>query len=77
MNDLLFLSCLGFILANFLGWGFKHLPAERWQMLAVVPLKKGNENHWHGSNLTYYGFFVATSQLISLTLLLILLGAFL
>ena len=33
------------------------------------------ENNWQGSNLTYYGFFIATSQLISLTLLLILLGA--
>jgi prolipoprotein diacylglyceryltransferase len=75
MNDLLFLSGLGFILAHFLGWGFKHLPGERWQMLAVVPLRKGVDNHWQGSNLTYYGFFVATSQLISLTLLLILLGA--
>ncbi len=75
MNDLLFLSGLGFILAHFLGWGFKHLPGERWQMLAVVPLRKGGENHWQGSNLTYYGFFIATSQLISLTLLLILLGA--
>jgi hypothetical protein len=75
MNDLLFLSGLGFILAHFLGWGFKHLPSERWQMLAVVPIRKGGEKHWQGSNLTYYGFFIATSQLISLTLLLILLGA--
>lgn len=75
MNDLLFLFVLGFILAHFLGWGFKHLPAERWQMLAVVPFKKGGDDNWQGSNLTYYGFFIATSQLLSLTLLLILLGA--
>jgi prolipoprotein diacylglyceryltransferase len=75
MNDLLFLSGFGFVLAHFLGWGFKHLPGERWQMLAVVPVRKGGKNHWQGSNLTYYGFFIATSQLISLTLLLILLGA--
>ena len=34
MNDLFFLVGLGFILAHFLGWGFTHLPAERWQMLA-------------------------------------------
>jgi hypothetical protein len=75
MNDLLFLAGLGFVLAHFLGWGFKHLPGERWQMLAVVPMRKGGDTHWQGSNLTYYGFFIATSQLISLTLLLILLGA--
>lgn len=75
MNDLLFLSGLGFILAHLLGWGFKHLPGERWQMLAVVPTQKGGDDHWLGSNLTYYGFFVATSQLLAMTLLLILLGA--
>ena len=70
MDDLLFLSGLGFILAHLLGWGFKHLPGERWQMLAVVPVKKGGDDHWQGSNLTYYGFFIATSQLLALTLLL-------
>jgi len=75
MNDLFFLSGLGFILAHLLGWGFRHLPGERWQMLAVVPLRKGGDNHWQGSNLTYYGFFIATSQLIALILLLVLLGA--
>ena len=75
MNDLLFLSGLGFILLHLLGWGFKNLPGERWQMLAVVPLKKEGDDSWQGSNLTYYGFFIATSQLIALTLLLILLGA--
>jgi len=75
MNDLAFLFGFGFILAHLLGWGFKHLPAERWQMLAVLPRKKGLENLWQGTNLTYYGFFIATSQLISLTLLIILLGA--
>ncbi|MGB3212044.1 MAG: hypothetical protein WBB19_15175 [Desulforhopalus sp.] len=30
MTDLLFLFGLGFVLARLLGWGFKHLPAERW-----------------------------------------------
>ncbi len=38
-------------------------------------LKKTGDDSWQGSNLTYYGFFIATSQLIALTLLLILLGA--
>ena len=74
MNDLLFLSGLGFILVHLLGWGFKHLPGERWQTLVVGTIKDGDD-HWLGSNLTYYGFFIATSQLIALTLLLILLGA--
>ena len=74
MNDLLFLSGFGFVLAHLFGWGFKHLPGERWQMLAVVPTRKAGDDHWHGSNLTYYGFFIASSQLLAMTLLLILLG---
>ena len=75
MNELLFLSGFGFLLAHLLGWGFKHLPGERWQMLAVVPTRKEDDDHWHGSNLTYYGFFIASSQLLAMTLLLILLRA--
>ena len=75
MNDIIFITGLGLLLVCFLGWGFKHLPGERWQMLAVVPLKKDNDNCWLGANLTYYGFFVATSQLVSLIVLFILLKA--
>jgi hypothetical protein len=75
MTDLLFLIGTGVILAALLLWGFTHLPGERWQMLAIVPHKKSGSNHWQGTNLTYYGFFIATSQLLSLTLLLVLLGA--
>lgn len=75
MHDLLFLFGLGFVLAHLLGWGFKHLPGERWQMLATVPIRKAKDECWQGSNLTYYGFFIATSQLLALILLLILLQA--
>lgn len=74
MNTI-FLVTLGAVLVALLGWGFKHLPGERWQMLAVVPLKKAGDNSWHGANLTYYGFFVATSQLIAIGVLLVLLGS--
>lgn len=75
MENTIFLVVFGVILINFLGWGFKYLPGERWQMLAVVPVRKTEELGWLGANLTYYGFFIATSQLISLLLLLVLLGA--
>ncbi len=75
MDEIFFLSGLAVLLIVLLGWGFKHLPKERWQMLAVVPLKKHNSNSWLGANLTYYGFFIATSQLIALMLLFILLHA--
>lgn len=75
MNNILFLTFSGLILMNLLAWGFKYLPGERWQMLAVVPIKKREGNNWQGTNLTYYGFFIATSQLLSISLLFILLGA--
>lgn len=75
MTDLLFLIATGLILASLLLWGFKYLPGERWQVLAVVLGKKNDSSCWQGTNLTYYGFFIATSQLLSLTLLLVLLGA--
>lgn len=75
MNDLFFLLGLGLVLGRLLVWGFRHLPGERWQMLAVVPTQKGSESQWTGTNLTYYGFFIASSQLIAVALLLVLLGA--
>jgi prolipoprotein diacylglyceryltransferase len=75
MTDLLFLIATGVMLTCLLLWGFKHLPGERWQVLAIVPGKKKDSSDWQGTNLTYYGFFIATSQLLSLTLLLVLLGA--
>lgn len=75
MNNVLFLSALGLGLGLFLAWGFKHLPGERWQMLAVVPTSKHSDNSWFGLNFTYYGFFIATSQMIALALLIVLLGA--
>ncbi|MFN2353095.1 MAG: prolipoprotein diacylglyceryl transferase family protein [Desulfopila sp.] len=75
MHDIFFLTGFGLLLMALLAWAFKHLPGERWQMLAVVPLRKNEANVWHGTNLTYYGFFIATSQLLSFALLLILLQA--
>lgn len=75
MTELIFFTTAGLLLMALLFWGFTHLPGERWQMLAIIPKKKQDAQHWQGTNLTYYGFFIATSQLLSLTLLLILLGA--
>ena len=75
MADLLFLSIFSILLALLLVWGFVHLPRERWQMLAVIPLKKYGNGQWQGANLTYYGFFIATGQLFAVSLLLVLVGA--
>jgi prolipoprotein diacylglyceryltransferase len=75
MADVLFLGITAALLYTLMFWGFRHLPDERWQMLAVLPSRKKDEHFWHGINLTYYGFFLATSQLLSLMLLLVLIGA--
>lgn len=75
MNDLIFLAALTGLLALLLTWGFTHLPGERWQMLASIPRRKQDDGQWQGTNLTYYGFFIATSQLLAICLLLILLAS--
>lgn len=75
MEIILFLSLISAQLVLLLGWGFKYLPGESWQIMAVVPFAKRGENGWRGANLTYYGFFVATSQLMAIGLLLVLLGS--
>ncbi len=75
MNDLIFLTGMIILLGILLAWGCIHLPGERWQMLAAIPLQKREDGLWRGVNLTFYGFFIATSQFLALCLLLILLGA--
>ncbi|HSO09403.1 MAG TPA: prolipoprotein diacylglyceryl transferase family protein [Desulfoprunum sp.] len=75
MFDLIFVLVLGCLLVLLLAWGFAHLPGERWQILAVVPLAKDGEGRWLGVNLTYYGLFIATGQLLAVCLLLTLLGS--
>ena len=73
--DGLFVCGLGFVLIHFLKWGFTHLPGENWQMLAVVPRRKDGQNLWQGTNFTYYGFFLATSQVLAILLFIVLLAA--
>ncbi len=76
MNDnLLFLAGLSALIAAFFAWAFRALPRERWQILAAVPGSKNDAGHWHGINLTYYGFFMATGNATGILLLLLLLGA--
>lgn len=75
MAEILFLFISSLLIVLLLRWGFGHLPRERWQMLAVIPHKKDHDGQWQGINLTYYGFFIATAQLLAVILLLILVGA--
>jgi hypothetical protein len=62
-------------LAALIAWGVRTLPAERWQMLAAVPLTKAADGSWRGLNLTFYGFFSATGTAFGFVIMLLLLGS--
>ena len=75
MIDVIFLAALAAALAGALAWGIKTLPAERWQMIAAVPLTKNDNGEWRGLNLTYYGFFSATASTFGVALTIVLLSS--
>ena len=56
-------------------WGIKTLPAERWQMIAAVPMAKNGNGEWQGLNLTFYGFFSATASTFGVALMIVLLSS--
>jgi len=59
MQHQIFVVVLALLLALIMRWGFKHLPDEKWQILASVPLRKNETDSWTGVNLTYYGLLSA------------------
>jgi len=69
-----FLLVITSFLVIFSWWGFTRLPQERWQFIASVPVAKSGEK-WKGVNLTWYGFFFATSVVFSIGILYCLLKA--
>lgn len=75
MINLLFVVSLGAVLLAGLAWGVRNLPAERWQMIAAVPMSKDGNGRWHGLNLTYYGFFSATASAFGAALTIVLLAS--
>lgn len=73
-----FLLGLAAATAIYLGWGFRHLAAERWQILASVPARKDAEagsSSWLGTNFTYYGFFSSNAYIGGAALYLFLAAA--
>lgn len=72
MNSLLF--CLGaaFFFMVFFAWGFRVLPREDWQFLAILPKKRLSDGVWEGQNLTFYGVFNAVAHVIALLFFLVL-----
>lgn len=73
--NVLFVSCLGAVLALLFIWSFRTLPDEGWQILAAVPAFKDDSGGWKGVNFTYYGFFTAGAYATATALCLVLMGA--
>ncbi|MGO9146272.1 MAG: prolipoprotein diacylglyceryl transferase family protein [Desulfomonilia bacterium] len=74
MYEIGFLSVITVLIVSISWWGFSHLPHERWQFMASVPVMK-TKDAWKGVNLTWYGFFFATSTVFAVGLLYCLLRA--
>ncbi len=76
MSAVLFLLAATCLLGAYLWWGFRFLPAERWQIVAAVPTAKDpHGNGWPGINITWYGLLTANAYLVAVAVLLVLLGA--
>lgn len=75
MTNMLFVIVLGLGLLALITWGVRTLPAERWQMLAAVPIAKRADGSWSGLNLTFYGLFSASGITFGLTIMLLLLAS--
>jgi hypothetical protein len=71
----LFLAGFALLLFLLLGWGFKALPRERWQILCALPKEKDGNGSWRGVNFTYYGLFNANSYALATATVFLLLGS--
>lgn len=72
MENTVFIIVLSILFIPFLWWSFKRLPAEKWQIIAAVPMRKIDDGSWAGVNYTYYGFFVACAQSFAVVMMLVL-----
>lgn len=73
--QILFIGIIGLITALAIFWGFKTLPKENWQIMAVVPRQKDRHGKWKGLNLTYYGLLSANAYTFAVTIFFILSAA--
>lgn len=75
MSTTLLLGAATVVLSLYLWWGFRVLPAERWQIFATVPAEKNGQGGWLGINFTWYGLLTANAYLVAVAVLLVLLGS--
>jgi len=72
MDQLVFLSILAVSILITIIWGFKTLPKEKWQIMAVLPKEKSLHGKWEGLNLTYYGLLCANAYTFAVIIFFIL-----
>nr|WP_320015177.1 prolipoprotein diacylglyceryl transferase family protein [uncultured Desulfobacter sp.] len=72
MAAIFFVVGLGLLIGIVLRWGFKTLPKEKWQMVAVFPLEKMDQGQWRGMNLTWYGLLSANAYTFGVIMVVIL-----
>ncbi|WDP90010.1 MAG: prolipoprotein diacylglyceryl transferase [Desulfobacter sp.] len=74
-SNLCFVSSLGLAVSIVLGWGFRTLPRERWQMVAALPMEKCGRGQWTGLNLTWYGLLSANAYTLGVVMAVVLAAA--
>ncbi len=72
MEQLVFITLLGGIIAAAIWWGAVTLPGEKWQIMAVVPSSPTSQGSCQGMNLTYYGALSATAYSFAVMIFIIL-----
>ncbi len=72
MDQFVFLSILAVSILITIIWGFKTLPKEKWQIMAVLPREKSLHGKWEGLNLTYYGLLCANAYTFAVIIFFIL-----
>ncbi|HEB72637.1 MAG TPA: prolipoprotein diacylglyceryl transferase [Nitrospirae bacterium] len=75
MQNEIVIVVMAILLFPYLTWGFKNLPAENWQIMAAIPVRKKDDGLWEGINFTYYGFFTANAYVFSVAVYFVLSGS--
>jgi hypothetical protein len=70
-----FVLVLGAFSFLLIGWGFRSLPEEKWQIAFAAPAAKLDSGVWRSTNYTYYGAFQALALIVSGSLFYVLVGA--
>jgi prolipoprotein diacylglyceryltransferase len=75
MSGALMIGVMALGLAALFAWAFRHLPRERWQILAVLPREHEQGGGWRGTNLSYYGVFNALAMATAVAVAVFLPGS--